>query len=246
MTRALTYNEVEALEPDDLVARYRKIGSIEVGRVLRVTTHTLVIEFEHTGQLRYDRGSGRQLGCKGNQLRTVPEATKVIGTCECCGATEQPLDEWTTASGSVHLACDPCWNSFDLEAVFSEASQHDATDLGDDTANVEPNDEAQIVEQVKHDRAAAKRMTQQAWLDAVQRHLEERLTWDHATLDERRALQAALSTAGTEPQEILVKHLSKNEVPYYTASQLSAWVYRQRRDARQAKPVAHTPDFAAW
>lgn len=202
MTRALTYHEVEAIEPDDLVARYRRIGSIEVGRVLHVTTHTLVIEFEHTGQLRYDRGSGRQLGCKGNQLRTVPESQVPV--------------------------------------------EHEVADLGDDTANVEPNDEAQIIEQVKADRAAAKRMTQQAWLNAVQRHLEERLTWDHATLDERRALQAALSTAGTEPQEILVRHLSKSEVPYYTAGQLSAWIYRQRRDARKAKVVEPTPDFAAW
>lgn len=202
MTRALTYHEVEVLEPDDLVARYRKIGSIEVGRVLRVMPHTLVIEFEHTGQLRYDRSTGRQLGCKGNQLRTVPEAQAPV--------------------------------------------EHEVTDLGDNTANVEPNDEAQIVEQVKADRAAAKRMTQQAWLDAFQRYLDERLTWDHATLDERRALQAALSTAGSEPQSILVEHLSKSEVPYYTAGQLSAWVYRQRRDACKVTVVAPTPDFAQW
>lgn len=185
------------------------------------------------------------------RIRAVGEVE--TGTVAYTTAT-QVVVEWPSEEGFVRYARETgrrlgCHGEV-LRAVPEMAPVHDGAvahtchDLGSGAANVEPNDEAQIVASVKRDRARAKKLSEQQWLDEVREKLDERLGWENATPAEREALQKALSTAGTQPQSILVTELVKRETPYYAADKLVRWMCQQRK-ARRAQ-AAVVPDFAQW
>lgn len=97
--------------------------------------------------------------------------------------------------------------------------------------NISPNDDAQTVRRIRADRHRARKISQQAWLDWLNDELPRYLGYESATEAEIAALDQALKTPGSEPQQMLARDFAKREVPYYVAGSLASWVVRQRRVA---------------
>jgi predicted Fe-S protein YdhL (DUF1289 family) len=146
----------------------------------------------------------------------------------------------TDCHGEVLRSVPTARPAMDHAAEVVEEIEHATADLGAGAANIEPNDEAQIVATVRADRARAKTMGAGRWMNEVERYLRERLRWEHATPAEHEALQRACETQGTDPARVLERDLERREAPYYTAASLSAWVVRQRR---ACIATTTTPDY---
>lgn len=75
MTRALNTAEVAALAVGDAVCRIYPIGHKELGKVTRVTPHTLTVDWPTCKDARYWRANGHRRGCRGEVLRVMPPPT---------------------------------------------------------------------------------------------------------------------------------------------------------------------------
>ncbi len=78
MTRALTPAEVAALAVGDPVCRIYPIGHKQIGKVTRVTPHTLTVDWPSCLHARYWRESGRRTSCHNEMLRVVPTPTPPV------------------------------------------------------------------------------------------------------------------------------------------------------------------------